>query len=124
MAERISDVPDDADWPELEDEIIPEMDPVSDAGAFERPFAYLHGARATIEGDLLQPTKLLTVTAAKSVLRVAEATDTEIEAPKREHFERIANGEVATDRDELVEALAELTVFVEANMTFEKTEDA
>lgn len=118
MARRIRDIDDEqVDWPELEEDLIPDDARVPDAGPFERPFEYLHGARVTLDSDLKLPTKLLTATAAKSVLRVAEETGTSIEASERETFERIAAGDIETSEDALVEALGELTSFVERNIT-------
>jgi hypothetical protein len=117
MADRIADVPDDADWPEIEEDMVPDRDVVPDAGPFERPFEYLHGARVTLDSDLGSPTKLLAATAARSILRVADETDTGIDPAKRERFTAIANAELSTDEDDLVEALAELTAFVEAHIS-------
>lgn len=119
MARRIKDIDDDGteDWPELEEDLIPDDPLVPDAGPFERPFEYLHGARVTLDSDLKLPTKLLAATAAKSVLRVADETDTPIDEDERESFEEIAAGGIETSEDALVEALGKLTAFVERNIT-------
>lgn len=117
MARRIRDVPDEVDWPELEDDLVPEDSLVPDAGPFERPFEYLHGARVTLDSDLKLPTKLLAATSAKSVLRVADETETDISEAEREAFETIAAGDIETTEADLVEALGQLTAFVERNIT-------
>lgn len=119
MAERIADIDDEGveDWPELEDELVPDDDLVPDAGPFKRPFAFLHGARVTMDSDLMLPTKVLTATAAKSILRVADETDTAIPDGDRELFERVARGDIAAEQLELVEALGEMTAFVERNLS-------
>jgi len=117
MAERIADVPDEADWPELEEELVPESGFMPDAGPFETPFEYLHGARVTLNSDLVRPAQLLTITAARSILRVADETDTPIDPDEREAFEDLAAGEVSGDEDELVDVLARLAAFVERNLT-------
>jgi hypothetical protein len=119
VANRISDIDDDGieDWPELEEELVPDDTLVPDAGPFERPFQYLHGARVTLDSDLMLPTKMLAATSAKSVLRVAEQTGTEIPDKDREIFERVARGDIAAEEGALVEALGQLTSFVERNIT-------
>lgn len=117
MARRISEVPDDADWPELEEEMIPEVDPVPDAGGpFTICYEYLHGARATLDADVLAPTRLLTATAARSVLRVADEEDVEVPEDRRGDFEAYAAGDVPEDQDGLIEALTRLTAFVETQV--------
>lgn len=115
MAHRIADLPDDeSDWPDLEDELIPDTDPLPEAGGpFTRCFEYLHGARATLDADLTAPTRLLTATAARSILRIAEETGSEIPPEDRSAFERIAEGEIPEDQAGMLETLARLSAFVE-----------
>lgn len=117
MADRIADVDDTADWPDLEEDLVPEDSLVPDAGPFERPFEYLHGARVTLDSDLKRATKLLTATAARSLLRVADETDTPVSEDERAAFERVAAGDIPASEDALVEALGDLTAFVEQNIT-------
>jgi hypothetical protein len=124
MARRIADIPEDAEWPELEEELIPEHDPVPDAGgAFTRCYEYLHGARATLDADVIAPTRLLTVAAARTVLRTADAEGVEVPGDRREDFETYADGDVPEDQDGLIEALTRLTAFVETQV-HEADEDA
>lgn len=113
MARRISELPDDVDWPDLEDDLIPEEDPLPEAGGpFTRAFEYLHGARATIDADLTAPTRLLTSTAARAILRIADEED--IEIPETDAWlEALAEGDIPHERDDLVAALARLSSFVE-----------
>lgn len=117
MAERISDVPDEADWPEIEEDLVPESEFMPDAGPFVEPFEHLHGARMTLGDELLRPTKVLTVAAARSLLRVADETDTPIDEGKRDTFERFAEGDVAGEQAALVDALGEMAAFVERHLT-------
>lgn len=121
MARRIRDLPDDAEFHDLEDELIPEEDPYPDAGGpFTRCFEYLHGARVTLDADLPTPTRLLTITAARSVLRVADESGTEIPDQHAERFQAIADGDLPEEQDALVEALAELSGFVERQVQASK----
>lgn len=114
MAHRIRDLPDEAEFRDLEDELLPDEDPLPDAGGpFTRCFTYLHGARVTLDADLTAPTRLLAVTAARSILRVVDETGTAIEPEERERFERIAGAELPEEKDDLIEALADLSGFVE-----------
>ncbi len=124
MARRIRDIPDDAEWPELEDAYIPDQDPLPDAGGpFTRAYAYLHGARATLDSDLTAPTRLLAATAARYILLVADETDTEIDPDDREAFERFAQGEMPTDTHGLVDTLTQLSAFVEKQVQAAQKED-
>lgn len=118
MADRIADLPDDeVDWPDLEDDLIPEHDPMPDAGGpFTRCFEYLHGARATLDADLVAPTRLLTAMAARSILRVADETGTELDEATRERFEAIAGGDVPEDQTGMLETLARLSAYVETQI--------
>lgn len=118
MAERVSDHPDDLDaWPDIEDELIPEHDPMPDAGGpFTRSFEFLHGARVTLDADLPGPTRLLTITAARSILRIAEETGTEIPDDHEELIRRVAGGDLPEAQRDLVEALARLSGFVETQI--------
>lgn len=117
MARRIKDIPDDAEWPELEDEYIPDQDPVPDAGGpYTRAFEYLHGARATLNASLVTPTRLLAATTARFILLLAEEHDRPLAPDKRASFERIADGEIPDDTDGVVEVLAELAAFVESEV--------
>lgn len=114
MARRIKDIPDDAEWPELEDAYIPDQDPLPDAGGpYTRAFEYLHGARATLNANLITPTRLLAATAARFILRLADENDMGIPSEEREAFERMANGGIPEDTDGVVEDLARLAAFVE-----------
>lgn len=124
MADRIADIDDDGveDWPELEEELVPETPLVPDAGPFKRSFEYLHGARVTLDSDLMLPTKMLAATSAKSVLRVAEETGKQIPEEEREAFEKIARGEIDASEGALVEALGRLSSFVERNITLGEDE--
>lgn len=114
MARRISDVPDDAEWPELEDEFIPDEDPLPEAGGpWTKAYAYLHGARATLDADLAAPTRLLAATAARYILLLVDEQETEISPEDEQAFRRIAEGEVSGKTDDLVETLTRLSAFVE-----------
>jgi hypothetical protein len=117
MAERINEVPDDADWPEIEEDLVPESDFMEDAGPFAEPFEYLNAARMTLGEDLHRPTKLLAITAARTLLRVADETDTEIDPDDRATFEAIAEGEVPAEKQALVQTLGTLAAFTERNLT-------
>ncbi len=114
MARRIRDIPDDAEWPELEDEYIPDKDPLPDAGGpYTRALEYLHGARATLNANLVTPTRLLAATTARFILLLAEENNLEIPREQRDTFERIAEGNIPEDTDGAVEDLARLAAFVE-----------
>lgn len=124
MARRISDVPDDAEWPELEEQFIPDEDPLPDAGGpWTKAYAYLHGARATLDADLAAPTRLLAATAARYILLVTEQEGAEIEPGEEETFERYAKGEIPWETDPLVETLTQLSAFVEKKVQAEQASD-
>lgn len=123
MARRIRDLPDDeVDWPDLEEELVPEHDPMPESGGpFTRSFEYLHGARVTMDADLSGPTRLLTITAARSILRIAEETETPIPDEDEERIRRVAGGDLPETQDRLLEALARLSGFVERQIRAEQT---
>lgn len=124
MADRISELPEDAEFKELEEEMIPEEDPVPDAGGpFTQCYEYLHGARATLDADLTAPTRLLAATAARSILRLADEHDVALDEDRRAAFERFAAGEVPSEQDALIETLATLSGFVERRVQAARAED-
>lgn len=118
MAHRIADLPDDDpdDWPDLEDELIPDEVWMPNMGAFDPSFQYLHGARVTLDAGLMHPTRLLTAAAAKVLLKVAGEQEIGIPKPQADRFESFARGHVDAEQDALLQALAELAAFLETQV--------
>ena len=115
MAPRVSDYPDDEEWPDLEEELVGETT-FTMGGAYAPAYEFLHGARVTLDAGLLRATRLLAAAAARGSLAIAAREGDEVGEEERTQLEAIGTGAIDAEAEALLDALTHLAVFVERRL--------
>lgn len=119
---RVRDFPDDAEqWPDLEDDLIPDPMELPTSGPYGPAFTYLHAARVTLDAGLVRPTKLLIRTAARLTLATADEVGDDPSEEEAQALDAMADWTVDVDDPvEMLDLLATLSAFVEKRLDIPK----